>query len=666
MKIVNPGVNPRLVKGHFSDDEKTIIENLGHEWYVTNGGGQITLGKTSIYRYFLIRPINVYTEMFNLEQEIVVLFSPYDTFETRSLDAIDYAIKQYQPLRVDRICSVLVSKDKSIESTLSSILKSDPESPIVVPFTYEELVNLNKLDSFFMRNRFKSHFYTRDLFAFEAPLKKDLYFFGRNDLIHSMVNRHRSGENSALFGLRKTGKTSVIFGIERALSRIRAKSLFIDCQNPAFHRRRWNKALWYIISEIKAQLHLTIQTQAEESYSEENAPILFETELLEAYKKLGHKSILLIFDEIENITFKVSPSEHWAKELDFIYFWQTLRSLFQKMDNIFAFLIVGTNPMCIETPTIQGKDNPIYNQVPYEYIPSFDVPETREMVRKLGRRMGLKFDEIIYSKLTEDFGGHPFLIRHVCSVISRICSTVRPAFIDKTLYEQAKIIFHRDYINYIEMILEVLVEFYNDEYEMLKYLARGDFRTFDELSRISPLYTNHLLGYSVIRKHNSSYSFGIEAVHDYLVEQQKYKKLDQKQNEMWEEVSERRNYLEPRIRHIVRLQILATHGRTTSKEIILTILGSRRRVQCTSLSYDELFDPDKSKLFFDELRKVIRRNWDCFNYIFGEDIDEFDTRMKAINKYRIDAHAKKLTSDEMAYFRICISAIEKQVGEFLG
>lgn len=665
-KIVNPGVNPRLVMGHFTDDEKRIIWNLGREWYVTHGGREITLGKTSTYRYMLIRPVNVYTEMFNLGQEIIVLFSPYETFETRSLDAIDYAIKQYQPLRVDRICSVLVSKDKSIESTLVNILKSDPESQIVVPFTYEELIDLNKQDAFFMRNRFKSHFYTRDLFAFEAPLKKDLYFFGRNDLIHRIVNRHRSNENSGLFGLRKTGKTSVIFGIVRALSKIGSNSVFIDCQNPAFHRRRWNKALWYIISEIKQKAKLTIQTQSEENYSEEHAPILFETELLEIYKKLRCKNILIIFDEIENITFNVSPSEHWAKELDFIYFWQTLRSLFQKLDNVFAYLIVGTNPMCIETPTIQGKDNPIYNQVPYEYIPSFDVPQTREMVRKLGRSMGLKFDEIIYGKLTEDFGGHPFLIRHVCSVVNRISSTIRPTFIDKTIYEQAKGVFHRDYSNYIEMILEVLVKFYGDEYEMLKYLARGDFRTFEELSQMSPLYTNHLLGYGIVRKHDSTYSFGIEAVHDYLAEQQKYKKLDQKPNEMLEEISERRNFVEPRIRHIVRLQMLAIHGRVTAGERILKVLGSRRSALCTSFSYDELFDPDKSKLLFDDLRKIIRRNWDCFKNIFGDDIDEFDTHMKAINKYRADAHAKQLNSSEMAYFRVCISAIEKQVEDFLG
>ena len=664
-KIVNPGVNPRLVTSHFHDDEKRIIQNLGHEWYVTHGGAEITLGKTSVYRYFLMRPVNIYSEMFNLEQELVVVFSPYESFETRSLDAIDYAIKQYQPLRVDHICSILVSKDPSIESTLSIILKSDPESQIVVPFTYDELLNLNKKDPYFMRNRFKSHFYTRDLFASEAPLKKDLYFFGRNDLIHSIVNRYRSNENSGLFGLRKTGKTSVIFGINRALSKIGAHSVFIDCQNPAFHHRRWNKALWYVISELKSQHKVSIQTESEDKYTEDNAPIIFETELIQIHNKLHKKNILLIFDEIENVTFNVSPTEHWAKQLDFVYFWQTLRSLFQKLNNVFSYLIVGTNPICIETSSIQGKDNPIFNQLPFQYIPSFDVPQTREMVRKIGRIMGLKFDEIIYGKLTEDFGGHPFLIRHVCSVINNISPPTRPTIVDKSAYEKAKDIFYRDYSGYIEMILDILMKFYNDEYAMLEYLARGDLPTFLELSQISPLYTNHLLGYGIIQKNDDSYTFGIEAVHDYLIRKQKYKKLAQTPNEMLQEISERRNTLEPQIRQIVRLQLLATYGKSQAQEKITDIMG-KRKTQCLHFSYDDLFDPKKCKLLFDDLRKIIIKNWSCFQNIFGPDIKDFEAKMKAINKYRIDAHAKQLNADEMTYFRVCITAIENQVKDFLG
>ncbi|GJM78704.1 hypothetical protein HMSSN139_12000 [Paenibacillus sp. HMSSN-139] len=182
--------------------------------------------------------------------------------------------------------------------------------------------------------------------------------------------------------------------------------------------------------------------------------------------------------------------------------------------------------MCVETPTILGKDNPIFDQVPYTYIPGFDVPDTREMVRKLGRIMGLKFDEIIYGKLTEDFGGHPFLIRHICSVINRITSSTRPSYIDKTIYEKAKALFKNESGNYIEMILEVLEQYYIDEYEMLKMLSVDDLESFKEFASLSPTYTNHLLGYGIVNHFNGEYSYKIELVKEYLSLKQKYKKTE--------------------------------------------------------------------------------------------------------------------------------------------
>ena len=176
-------------------------------------------------------------------------------------------------------------------------------------------------------------------------------------------------------------------------------------------------------------------------------------------EQLGSKTIMLIFDEVENITPTVSPTEHWRTGGDFVLFWQTVRSLFQSSSGLFSYLLVGTNPLCVELPTIGTTDNPLFAQVPLEYIPGFDVPQTREMVRRLGRIMGMKFDEVVYGKLTEDCGGHPYLMRHICSVIHRISTSERPVRVDKTLYARALDIFLRDYTQFLEMILSVLREF---------------------------------------------------------------------------------------------------------------------------------------------------------------------------------------------------------------
>jgi hypothetical protein len=661
---VYPGLNSLLKLDHFKDDEKKIIYKLSKEWYITNGGWEFIMGLKSKYRFVLIKPIKIFQEMFNLEREIIVIFSPFGRFEPRTLDAIDYVLQKHQVLRLEKICNVIISKDDAVEDKLREILTNEKESQVVIPFSYTELIN-NK-DSFFIRNRFKKYFYTRDLFAFEAPLKKDLYFFGRNDFINRIVSRHKSNENSGIFGLRKTGKTSLIFGVQRTLSKIDEKSVFIDCQNPSFHMRRWNKALYYIIKEIINQNDLDFKLKDEELYIEENASYIFEEEIFRIYEFWGKKNILIIFDEIENITFNISPSEHWAKGLDFIFFWQTLRSVFQKLNRVFTFLIVGTNPLCIEVPSIEGKDNPIFNQIPFEYIPCFDVQQTREMVRKLSKIMGMRFDEIIYSKLTEDFGGHPFLIRHVCSIINRISSPERPTDVNKLIYENAKEIFEKEYSNYFEMILHVLFRFYCDEYEMLKYLAIGDYQRFYDYNKISSNYTNHLIGYGIIDEHNEGHSFKIETVKDFLLNRHKYAKLDTTPEERLKEISERRNQIEPKLRQIIRTQLIAQYGMASAKEIVLNIMGGYRKQRYSVSSYNDLFNPNKSNIYFDDLRKIIIKYWNTtFKNIFDADKHEFDSMMKTINKYRNDAHAKEITNQEMEFYRVCISNVEQKVNDFL-
>jgi hypothetical protein len=85
------------------------------------------------------------------------------------------------------------------------------------------------------------------------------------------------------------------------------------------------------------------------------------------------------------------------------------------------------------------------------------------MVRRLGRIMGLRFDEIVYSKLTEDFGGHPFLIRHVCSLINKLSSGERPTDINNIVYEKVQPKFYAEYGNFIQMILNVLKNYYPDD-----------------------------------------------------------------------------------------------------------------------------------------------------------------------------------------------------------
>ena len=250
-----PGIHPNFLMQVHEPIEQKILRKLSGEFFLT-GGGDIKLLRSQ-YKYFLMKPTSVFTEMFNIEREILCVFSSYDNFEPRTLDAFHIAQTELANLRIETVCRVLISNDPSIETRIETLLKTDPEQPIVIPFTYSELCE--KFDSYFLRNRFRNHFYTRDLFSFLSPLKKDLYFFGRSELIQELVNRHRSGEHTGLFGLRKSGKTSIVYAIERHLTANNELYLSIDCESPSVHKLRWYELLQKIVLEFKKTKSIKIK-----------------------------------------------------------------------------------------------------------------------------------------------------------------------------------------------------------------------------------------------------------------------------------------------------------------------------------------------------------------------------------------------------------------------
>ncbi|MDR3591564.1 MAG: hypothetical protein P4N41_18060 [Negativicutes bacterium] len=663
-KTTNPGIHPTVKLEGFSKDEQAIITYFAEQWYVTRHF--ILSMARSKYKAILIKPVEHYKERFNIEREIIVVFSEYDCFEPRSLDAIAEVSKLCQDLRLEEICSILISKDSHIVKKIRDLLKSNQESQIIIPFSYEELLN-NVRNKHYIVNCFEANFYSRDLFAFESPLRKDLYFFGRTDEVHSLLNRHLSYENSGVFGLRKTGKTSILYGLQRALLRKNGISVWVDCE--VLHFKRWNQALYYIAGELHKNNGIKAK-YTEEDYQESKAFESFENSLLTIYKAKGKRSILIIFDEIEHITFGISPSEHWRNGSDFVKFWQVIRATFQKHNNLFTYVIAGTNPMCVEKPSINGIDNPIYSQIPFDsYIGQFNFEQTKEMVSKLGGYMGLLFSDNICSLLTQDYGGHPFLIRHVCSTINRMVTEaklIKPVKISRSFYEKAKPIFDQERgQKYSEMILEVLEKYYSDEFCMLERLAVGDMEFFNEFARTSNSYTAHLIGYGILEKEIDDYDFKIDTLKRYLIDKNKYIRLNLTNAEKQAEINSRRNKVEPALRKIVRTQLKAILGEEEAKKAVLNKYSDNIKRKASSLAYNDLFDPNKHEIYFDDLRLLMNRYWEnCFRNLFETDVEKFNSRMVLINMYRKgDCHAADISDADMESFRGNMAWLEEKIKE---
>lgn len=663
-----PGLNRETNLNYLSREEFKIVEFLSKKyWYVTRID-HINIA-SSTYNTAFIKPTQDISIGFNLFRELVVVFSPYDKFEPRSLDAIDYL--DVQELRLEEICSIIVSKDNDVSSKIATYLKSNQESRVIIPFTYSELLTTN--DDEFVSNRFRSLFYQRDLFDIQDPLQTDLYFFGRTDLVHDIVNKHLCSQNNGIFGLRKTGKTSILYSVERALKKKGVVSVFIDCQT--LHLQNWKDALHYVISRAREQSNVSKnKIHTLDDYLSGLTAECFKDDISVLFKQNGKHSILLIFDEIEHITFGTSASISWKTGDSFIKFWQVIRSSYQQLhkENIFTYLIAGTNPHCVEQSRIVQVDNPIFAQFNPTFIEPFTYEQTKEMVQRLGGYMGLEFPGTICSHLVEDFGGHPLLIRQMCSYLHRNISEARPFKIDKSLYNKVKEDFYKSssgFNKYADMVLDVLVTNYPDEYDMLTYLAIGDSESFNGFAKLDSAYTSHLLNYGIISENvkHDGYMFKIEAIEEYLKKKNRYQRLHLSQDEKWAEISERRNRIEQKLRNFVRVQLKSGLGQEKAIEKIKSALiadDSSNREKIKRLRtpiYGDYFDPNKVNIYLKTLFRVITTNYEqCFRNLIGEDVEIFKAKAQIIASYgRPDAHAKSIDENSFNMFRVAMTWLEQ-------
>lgn len=149
-----PGFNRETNLQYLSKEEQKIVEFLSRKyWYVTRVD-RINIASSN-YNTAFIKPTQEISIGFNLYREVVVVFSSYDKFEPRSLDAIDCL--DVQELRLEEICCIIISKDDDVSKKIATFLKSNQESRVIIPFTYAELLATE--DNEFVPNRFRKLFY---------------------------------------------------------------------------------------------------------------------------------------------------------------------------------------------------------------------------------------------------------------------------------------------------------------------------------------------------------------------------------------------------------------------------------------------------------------------------------------------------------------------------
>ena len=643
-----PGLHPDLNLSGYPNLLIRAVHRFAQLFYVTRTFSPVEIGNSS-YRAILVRPISEFSNYIHADRELLILFAHYETFEIRTLDAYDEFYAQLEYKRADTSLRFLVSCDHNIESIIRHYLDQHPEYPVIIPLTFQQVLSSAGNPAL---EAVRRNYLIRDLFAYQNPLREETFFFGRQDIVNQVLDMAKSGQNSSLFGLRKSGKTSTIYAIARKAKAFSCNSTVIDCQNPAVHARKFGDLLAYIVSrsmraigrEKKIKTLGNSPVEVSESFSDYMNAILGQSK--------GH--MLIIFDEIENITPGTAASSHWNSDNDALYLWQTLRSFTQSEGRgRLSICLVGTSPLLLELPKLQDVANPMYLFAPRTFIPNLSFEDTQEMVKTLGYFMGLEFAPELVSNLYSEYGGHPFFIRQVCSKVHGLSSVNRPVEVSETTLRQAQKEFGGQLEVYLGEIFGHLESVYSDEFELLRAVVGGKTDEISEFGREAPELIDHLMGYGIIAKRGDDYDVRFRAIRASL---EKVLSTDTME-ERWAEISERRNRLEREIR-----QTLYQWARNISSEewrrVLEENLTKKRYSELAVFEPNSLFSTKSSPLYLSDLVRLLKDQ--RVLPFLRERRRAVVEDLAIVNKFRIDAHAKEMGDYEMDGIRSAFDMLETE------
>jgi hypothetical protein len=327
------------------------------------------------------------------------------------------------------------------------------------------------------------------LFNEQLPLTSDLFFVGRNHLVVEYITAIKQNHNRGLFGLRKTGKTSVLFKVARLAERDGIRTYYYDCKLPSIRNLHCSDLLIRIATDMGSSLRGGLTLNRNEHPSDF---------FLRVLRSAGKKNrICLIFDEIEYVSPLARLDKHWHTE--FIDFWQTLWTAQSEM-RCLSFIVAGVNPTIIELDLIEGVQHPVFSIVKPEYLTGLTYAEVSLMLNQLGGRMGMQFAPGALTYMYQRYGGRPLLTRMASShlhshLIQR--NVRRPVTVTEQQLTQTEEARENAILFYCRHVISELSTFYPEEYKMLEMLASDNVADFIGGVRAKSA-TRHLQGYGLV------------------------------------------------------------------------------------------------------------------------------------------------------------------------
>ncbi|GAB1543892.1 hypothetical protein NUACC21_65680 [Scytonema sp. NUACC21] len=317
-----------------------------------------------------------------------------------------------------------IAPDTTARMEIAKVRLRDRFQVIPIPLTSVEKAFPNKYECTGLLEEYVDRYLQRaDFFDDKNAISDTLSFFGRTELLQRLGEELLRYQGIGLFGLRKSGKTSVLLQLGFMLRE--HPIIHIDLQR--YGGSRYGAALFNDILQSLSSLESEIPLPQFQPFSTDKPAAELTVEFIQQvgnFVRVIQKSnkyklpILCFLDEVERII--PTPEDSREKAEEFNACFGALRVLCQQQRQM-SLLVADVHPDCnrINSWSQTGvTTNPVFSFFKEIFMPPFSEAETREMLSNLGKLMGLEFEEVALQQIHFQSGGHPFVSRQLARFLT--------------------------------------------------------------------------------------------------------------------------------------------------------------------------------------------------------------------------------------------------------
>ncbi|WP_139286309.1 ATP-binding protein [Tsukamurella tyrosinosolvens] len=481
-----------------ASQHRRMLQSLGSQFFYSN---IIRLKDGKRLAYALARFSGAIESAFGITREVMFFYTPYYDLQIRTftkckevLAQLSKASREATPDLIffsspdDRL-TIKLEDWSGIEFTAIPLAKDLSDEPI-------EIVRL-----------LRDHVYARDLFYETTPVSGDR-FFGRKSILQELKDDVINQRVSGVFGLRKSGKTSILQQLSGLIESESILPVFIDLEVlPSPPEDPTSTFVSNIAQKIAARLRQAqIPSVHIDDVMANPRPESLHLALSRVLENLAisQTRLVLLLDEIEFLT----PTDQIdVAEGSFSGVAQTLgvlRSLVQETSN-FTFILSGLTNEILENGRLYGRPNPLFSWAKARYIGPLSRSEADELATAVGAQMGIELEPGALAALYDGSGGHAYLYRNLASaVVSEL-----PVITYRRIMRQSDVLrklipWKRSIAGNLDEIFGHLERYYPTEAVLLEMLVESS-DEFATIASTEDRAIHHLASLGLLREHNGKF-----------------------------------------------------------------------------------------------------------------------------------------------------------------